>query len=84
MNSHRRNAAYFAFRLLEAFLMMYSSVLYQTKLIPRPLATLGVSAAISVFTAALLERFGIIGQISAWARFWHSRWQPLKSVLRFT
>jgi hypothetical protein len=46
--------------------LMYSSVLYQTRLIPRPLATLGVIAAPCVFTAAVLELFGIIAQLSAW------------------
>jgi len=46
--------------------LIYSSVLYQTKLIPRPLATLGVIAAICVFTAGVLELFGIIAQVSAW------------------
>ena len=46
--------------------LMYSAVLYQTALIPRPLATLGVVAALSVFAAALLELFGIIAQVSPW------------------
>ena len=46
--------------------LMYSSVLYQTKLIPRPLAILGAIGAICVFTASILELFGVIAQISAW------------------
>ncbi len=46
--------------------LLYSYLLYQTKLIPRPLAVLGFVGAASVFTAALLELFGVILQVSTW------------------
>jgi hypothetical protein len=46
--------------------LLYSSVLYRTRLIPRALATLGLVGAVSVFVAALLELFGVIDQVSAW------------------
>jgi hypothetical protein len=46
--------------------LLYSSLLYQTKLVPRPIAILGLVGALSVFTAALLEMFGVIEQVSAW------------------
>jgi hypothetical protein len=42
--------------------LLYSSVLYQTKLVPRALATLGLVGALSIFVAALLELFGVIQQ----------------------
>ena len=44
--------------------LMYTSVLFQTRLIPRPLAILGIVGALSVFTAAILELFGVITQMS--------------------
>jgi hypothetical protein len=46
--------------------LLYSTVLYRTKLVPRRLASLGLIAAAAIFTAALLELFGIILQVSAW------------------
>jgi hypothetical protein len=45
---------------------IYNYVFYRTKLVPRKLATWGIVAAILIFTAALLELFGIILQISLW------------------
>jgi hypothetical protein len=46
--------------------LLYSSVLYRTRLIPRALATLGLVGVVSVFVAAWLELFGVIDQVSAW------------------
>jgi hypothetical protein len=46
--------------------LLYSTVLYRTKLVPRPLSSLGLIAAVCIFSAALLELFGIILQVSAW------------------
>lgn len=45
--------------------LMYSTVLFQAKLVPRPLGALGVFAALSVFCASVLEIFGVIAQVSA-------------------
>jgi hypothetical protein len=44
--------------------LLYSSLLYTSKLVPRPLSTLGLVGAVSVFAAALLELFGVINQVS--------------------
>jgi hypothetical protein len=44
--------------------LMYTSLLYQTKLVPRTLAVMGLVGAVSVFIAATLEMFGVILQIS--------------------
>jgi hypothetical protein len=46
--------------------LLYSYLLYQTKLVSRPLAALGLIGAVAVFVAALLELFGVIEQVSAW------------------
>lgn len=46
--------------------LLYTSLLYQTKLVPRPIAVLGLFGAISIFIAAILEMFGVILQISTW------------------
>ena len=46
--------------------LLYSSLLFATRLVPRPLATLGMVGAVSVFTAAILEMFGVIEQVSLW------------------
>ena len=46
--------------------LLYSSILYRSRLIPRGLATLGMVGAIFVIFAALLELFGVILQVSAW------------------
>lgn len=43
---------------------MYSSLLYKSKLVPRPLATLGLTGATLVFGAALLVIFGVYPQLS--------------------
>jgi hypothetical protein len=43
---------------------LYSSLLYRSGLIPRPLATLGLVGSTAVFLAALLEMFGVIRQVS--------------------
>jgi len=45
---------------------IYSYVFYQTKLVPRKLAAIGMAAAICIFIAAILELFGVILQISLW------------------
>jgi hypothetical protein len=46
--------------------LMYSSVFFLTKYVPRPLAILGLMASICIFTAALLEMFGVFKQTSTW------------------
>jgi uncharacterized membrane protein len=46
--------------------MLYSYSLYKTKLIPRPLATLGLTGAAFIFITALLEMFGVFPQLSVW------------------
>jgi hypothetical protein len=46
--------------------LLYSYLLYQTKLVPRTIAVMGPVGAISVFAAAQLETFGVIDQVSAW------------------
>ncbi|WP_205685660.1 DUF4386 domain-containing protein [Flavipsychrobacter stenotrophus] len=45
---------------------IYSYVLFQSKLVPRKISVIGILGAVLVFTAALLELFGIILQISIW------------------
>lgn len=44
---------------------IYSYVFYHSRLVPRPLAGLGLTAAVLIFTASLLELFGVIKQVSA-------------------
>jgi hypothetical protein len=46
--------------------MMYSYIFYKTKLVPRFIPILGMTGATLVFTAALLEMFGVIQQVSVW------------------
>lgn len=43
---------------------MYSSLLYKSRLVPRPLAVLGLSGAVLVFGAGLLVLFGVAPQLS--------------------
>ncbi len=45
---------------------MYSSLLYQSRLVPRLIAVMGLSGATLVLIAALLEMFGLILQTSLW------------------
>lgn len=45
---------------------LYSSVLYRARLVPRPLATLGLVAAASVTLAGVLALFGVIAQTGVW------------------
>ena len=47
--------------------LMYSYLLYKSKLVPRPLAVLGLTGATLVFGAALLVMFGVVLQLSIWA-----------------
>ncbi len=42
--------------------MMYSSLLYKSKLVPRPLAAMGISGAILVFGYGMLVMFGVTVQ----------------------
>jgi hypothetical protein len=42
--------------------MMYSSLLYKSKLVPRPLAALGITGAILVFGYGMLVMFGVAVQ----------------------
>jgi hypothetical protein len=44
--------------------LMYSYLLYKSKLVPRPLAILGLSGATLVLVAALLVLFGVYPQLS--------------------
>jgi hypothetical protein len=46
--------------------LMCSYLLYQTKLVPRTIAVIGLVGAVSIFVAALLEMFGVILQTSVW------------------
>ncbi len=46
--------------------LMCSYLLYKTRLVPRIIAILGQVGAVLIFTAALLEIFGVIVQTSAW------------------
>lgn len=46
--------------------LIYSYVFYQSGLVPKTLALCGMIAAGSIFTAALLELFGVILQLSVW------------------
>lgn len=45
--------------------VMYSYLLYRTNLVPRPLALSGMITAVLVFTAGLLEMFGVVEPLSA-------------------
>lgn len=45
---------------------IYSYVFFQTGLVPKKLATLGLTAACLIMLAAILEMFKIIEQISIW------------------
>jgi hypothetical protein len=45
---------------------MYSYLLYKSRLVPRFIAAMGLTGAILVFIAALLEMFGVILQVSVW------------------
>jgi hypothetical protein len=44
--------------------LIYSCLLYKSKLVPRPLAVLGLTGATLVFAAALLVMFGVVLQLS--------------------
>jgi hypothetical protein len=44
--------------------LMYSYLLYKSKLVPRPLAVLGLTGAVLVFVGGLLVLFGIAPQLS--------------------
>jgi hypothetical protein len=46
--------------------LIYSYLFYKSKLMPKSISTLGMVGAIFIFTAAILEMFHIIAQISAW------------------
>ncbi len=46
--------------------MMYSYILYKSKLVPQFIPILGMTGSTLVFLAALLEMFGVINQISIW------------------
>ena len=46
--------------------MMCGYLLYQSKLVPRFIAIMGLAGATVIFIAALLEMFGIILQFSTW------------------
>jgi hypothetical protein len=47
--------------------LMYSYLLYKSRLVPRPLAVLGLSGATLVFCFALVVMFGVVPQLSVWA-----------------
>lgn len=42
----------------------YSYVFYRTGFVPKPLAILGLTGAVLIFTASLLEMFGIVAQLT--------------------
>ncbi|MED4454924.1 DUF4386 domain-containing protein [Metabacillus fastidiosus] len=46
--------------------MMYSYILYKTKLVPRFIPILGMTGAALIFICALLVMFGVIEQLSVW------------------
>ncbi|MEH6906885.1 DUF4386 domain-containing protein [Neobacillus drentensis] len=46
--------------------MMYSYILYKSKLVPRFISVLGMTGATLVFICALLVMFGVIQQVSVW------------------
>ncbi|KQL54117.1 hypothetical protein AN964_11835 [Heyndrickxia shackletonii] len=46
--------------------MMYSYIFYNSKLVPRFIPIIGMTGAILVFVAAILEMFGVFSQISIW------------------
>jgi hypothetical protein len=47
--------------------LMYSYLLYKSKLVPRPLAVLGLTGATLVLGYAFLVMFGVVSQLSIWA-----------------
>ena len=47
--------------------LMYSYLLYKSKLVPRPLAVLGLTGATLVLGAALLVMFGVVLPFTVWA-----------------
>jgi hypothetical protein len=47
--------------------LMYSYLLYKSKLVPRPLAVLGLTGATLVLGYAFLVMFGVVSQLSVWA-----------------
>lgn len=46
--------------------LMYSYLLYQSKLVPRFISVIGLAGATMIIIAALLEMFGVIQQVSTW------------------
>ncbi|MED4227771.1 DUF4386 domain-containing protein [Neobacillus cucumis] len=46
--------------------LMYSYIFFKSKLVPRFIPILGITGAVLVFIAALLEMFGVIQQVSVW------------------
>jgi len=46
--------------------IMYSYIFYKSGLLPRFIPILGMIGAVLIFLAALLELFGVIGQLSVW------------------
>lgn len=46
--------------------LMYSYLLYQSKLVPRFISVMGLAGASMIIIAALLEMFGVIQQVSTW------------------
>jgi hypothetical protein len=52
--------------LLGVNTFIYSHIFYQSKLVPRKLAILGIVGSVLILNAALLEMFGAILQISVW------------------
>ncbi|WP_235991656.1 DUF4386 domain-containing protein [Metabacillus schmidteae] len=43
---------------------MYSYLFFKTNLVPKPLAAFGMMTSVSVFTAGLLEMFGVVEPLS--------------------
>lgn len=46
--------------------LMCSYLLFQTRLVPRIIGVMGMVGAVLIFTASILEMFGVIAQLSTW------------------
>lgn len=46
--------------------MLYSYIFFRSGLVPRPISILGMTSAVLIFIAAILEMFGVFPQLSVW------------------
>ena len=58
--------------------LMYSYLLYTSRLVPRPLAALGITGATLVFGYAMLVMFGVAVQGKTRSLSWPCRFSPMK------